>query len=62
MCNEEQLIAAVDRLVTDEELKCKVTAIGQRIRGTNDKKTAADGVEKIVLEYSKWELNLKLTI
>ena len=47
-CTEEELLSAVDRLVTDEALRDRMEAIGQRIRASDDKQVIAKLFEDIV--------------
>ena len=44
-CSEDELLNAVDRLLADEDLSQRMTAIGERIRKSNDMKVVADRIE-----------------
>ncbi len=46
-CTETELLSAVDRLVSDKALADRMTAIGQRIRNSNDKKIVSNLIENI---------------
>ena len=47
-CSEDELLNAVDRLLADEGLAQRMTAIGESIRRSNDKKVVSDRIEMIV--------------
>ena len=47
-CTEDQLLSAVDRLVTDEGLRDRMAAIGQRIRSSNEKEVIAQLLEGLI--------------
>ena len=47
-CTEQELLDAIESLVTNEELTKRMTAIGERIRASKDKQKVADLIEKMV--------------
>ena len=53
-CTEQQLLNAVDRLVGDEGLARRMKAIGQRIRGSDDKNVLSDIMDIIKINYFKY--------
>lgn len=46
-CSDEELLNAVDSLVSDEALATRMTQIGERIRKSEDKKVVSDLIENI---------------
>ena len=46
-CSDDQLLNAIDRLVSDEALAERMTEIGERIREADDKKVVSDLIERI---------------
>ena len=50
---------AVDALYTDAVVEAKITQSEKFIRGITDVTTATDGTKSLVLEYSKYLMNLQ---
>ena len=52
-CSEDELLSAVDRLLADQSLAQRMTAIGERIRKSNDKEMVANRIEMIVRDINE---------
>ena len=46
-CTEQQLLEAVDKLVSDQALTQRMALIGQRIRTSEDKKIVSELIERL---------------
>ena len=46
-CSDDQILNAVDRLVSDQELATRMSQIGERIRSSDDKQVVSDLIERI---------------
>lgn len=50
---ETQLLEAIEKLLADEKLKDKMTAIGKRMRASNSQMRAANYLEDIAIKSKK---------